>query len=245
MKLPAALACCLGMLAAPAFSAAPAADVSTRETVVLLHGMGRTKASMLPLARALEHDGYRVVNLSYPSRTMPLETLAGEWLPQQLRDSGAATAPRLHFVTHSLGGILVRAWLRDQAVPANLGRVVMLAPPNAGSEVTDKLNTFPPYRWATGVNGRRLGTGADSLSRQLGDWPRGLAELGIIAGDRSLNPFLSACLRGPNDGKVTVAATHLAGEHGHVVVHHSHTWLGWRRDTLAQTKAFLRDGSFL
>lgn len=214
------------------------------ETVVLLHGMGRTKVSMLPLARALEHEGYRVVNLSYPSRTMPLEKLAEDWLPRQLQTAAVASAPRVHFVTHSLGGILLRAWLLGSPRPTNLGRVVMLAPPNAGSEVVDALNAFPPYRWATGVNGRRLGTASDALPQKLGPWSEDLPALGIIAGDRSLNPFLSAFLRGANDGKLTVAATHLTGEHGHTVVHHSHTWLGWRRDTIAQTKAFLREGKF-
>jgi triacylglycerol lipase len=233
------------MLAGHATPAAHAIEAgSAPETVVLLHGMGRTKVSMLRLASALQRDGYRVVNLSYPSRTVPVETLAADWLPRQLRESGADSAPRLHFVTHSLGGLIVRCWLREQPGPANLGRVVMLAPPNSGSEVTDALNAFPPYRWFTGVNGRRVGTAPDALPAALGSWPAGRADLGVIAGDRSINPLLAAFLSGPNDGKVTVAATHLAGERGHVVVHHSHTWLGWRRATIAQTRAFLREGRF-
>ncbi len=225
------------MLASRAMSADP-------EAVVLLHGMGRTKVSMLRLAAALRRDGYRVINLSYPSRTVPVETLATDWLPRELRAAGALEAPRLHFVTHSLGGIVVRCWLRDLPESVRMGRVVMLAPPNAGSEVTDAFNAFPPYRWVTGVNGRRLGTDAAALPATLGPWPSARAELGVIAGDRSLNPLFAALLPGPGDGKVTVAATHLAGERGHVVVHHSHTWLGWRADTIAQARAFLRDGRF-
>jgi triacylglycerol lipase len=240
MKLFVTLMGCLAMFATAASGAALVAP----ETVVLLHGMGRTKVSMWPLARALEREGYRVINLSYPSRTVPLESLARDWLPRQLSERGVDRAPRVHFVTHSFGGILVRAWLREQPHLANLGRVVMLAPPNAGSEVTDALTAFPPYRWFTGVNGRRLGTGANSVPRQLGAWTADLPELGIIAGDRSLNPILSAFLSGPNDGKLTVVATHLAGERAHTIVHHSHTWLGWRDDTIAQTKDFLRDGKF-
>lgn len=215
------------------------------ETVVLLHGLGRTRWSMHRIARTLERDGYRVVNLSYPSRSLPLEKLAGEWLPAQLRAHGATTAPRVHFVTHSMGGIVVRLWLRDRPPPANLGRVVMLAPPNQGSEVTDRLAAYAPFRWTTGINGRRLGTGADSLPRQLGPWRPGSADLGVIAGDRPLHPLASAWLPGPDDGKVSVASTHLSGERDHVVVRHSHTWLGWRRDTLAHVKAFLRTGRFL
>jgi hypothetical protein len=121
----------------------------------------------------------------------------------------------------------------------------MLAPPNAGGEVTDALNAFPPYRWITGANGRQLGTGASDLPATLGAWPANAADLGVIAGDRAINPALAAFLPRPNDGKVSVAATHLAGERDHVVLHHSHTWLAWRTDTVAQVRAFLRNGRFL
>jgi len=224
---------------ARAESAAPPA-----ETVVVLHGLGRTRWSMTHLAAALERDGYRVVNLSYPSRRLPLESLAADWLPRQLREHGVDTAPRVHFVTHSMGGIIVRLWLRDHPAPANLGRVVMLAPPNAGSEVTDHLNNFAPFRWFTGANGRRLGTRPTDLPRTLGPWPAASVDLGVIAGDRPLNPLFSPWLPGPDDGKVSVTSTHLAGERDHLVVRHSHTWLAWRGDTIAQTIAFLRSGNF-
>jgi triacylglycerol lipase len=231
------------------------------ETVVLLHGLGRTSLSMARIAHDLEREGYRVVNLCYPSRTKSLEEIATHWLPAQLARAGlptaetsartrpggldAVTSPRVHFVTHSMGGIIVRLWLRETGASINVGRVVMLAPPNAGSEITDRFNWFAPYRWATGLNGRRLGTKPDDLPRALGPWPPAAGELGIIAGDRPLNPWLAAALPLANDGKVTVAATHLAGERGHVVLHHSHTWIAWHADTLAQVKSFLRDGKFL
>jgi triacylglycerol lipase len=244
------LTCAFDLLGAepesPAAVSAANAGVTAplRDTVVLLHGMGRTKFSMLRLASALRRDGYHVINVSYPSRTASIESLAGEWLPQQLRAAGASEGQRVHFVTHSLGGIMVRLWLRDYAGTTRVGRVVMLAPPNAGSELTDALTSFPPYRWATGVNGARLGTKPGSLPTTLGNWPQARAELGVIAGDCSLNPLLGAFLPRPNDGKVSVAATHLPGERNHLVLHHSHTWLAWRADTIAQTRAFLRDGAF-
>lgn len=215
-----------------------------RETVVLLHGLGLAKWSMKRVAHVLERDGYRVVNLSYPSRDMPIEDLARTWLPQQLATHEVASATRLHFVTHSMGGIVVRTWLREQTPPANLGRVVMLAPPNAGSEIVDRLHDFAPFRWFTGVNGRRLGTAPDALPRRLGPWPASKAELGIVAGDRTLNPLFAAWLPGPDDGKVSVAATHLDGERAHIVLHHSHTWLAWRRDTAEAARRFLRTGKF-
>ena len=225
------------------------AHLRAADTVVLLHGLGLGDWAMARLERSLRTEGYRTVNLTYPSRTMPLEQLAVEWLPAQLRTRGVAAAPRIHFVTHSMGGIVLRAWLREEQrknggrPPANLGRVVMLAPPNQGSAVADRLRRFPPFRWFTGVNGVRLGTGADSLPRALGPWPAGI-DLGVIAGDRSLNPLFSAWLDGANDGKVSVASTRLAGMRDHLVLPHSHTWLQWRADTARAVGRFLQHGCF-
>lgn len=249
MKLLAAVACWLGVMSA---ACAQGNTPAPPDTVVLLHGLGRTRFSMLRLAQTLEREGYRVVNLSYPSRTMPLETLARDWLPAHLAAAGATidrpgkravAAPRLHIVTHSMGGIVLRLWLRDHPAPPNLGRVVMLAPPNRGSEVSDRLTRFPPFRWFTGANGRRLGTTSDALPATLGPWPVPNG-LGIVAGDCSLNPLFSAWLPGADDGKVTVAATDLAGASDHLVLHHSHTWIAWRRDTATHVAAFLRTGTF-
>jgi pimeloyl-ACP methyl ester carboxylesterase len=225
-------------------SAAP--SVTAAETVVLLHGLGRGFRSMSYLESRLARAGYTVVNVPYPSRTLPIETIAAEWLPAMLRAHDAARATRVHFVTHSMGGIVLRAWLArtTAAERAHLGRVVMLAPPNAGSEVSERLAAFPPFRWFTGVNGRRLGPRATDLPRALGPWPADAPPLGIIAGDRSLNPLFSAWLPGPDDGKVSVASTRLAGMTDAIVLPHSHTWLMWRADTLVQVVNFLREGRF-
>ncbi|MES2696237.1 MAG: alpha/beta fold hydrolase [Verrucomicrobiota bacterium] len=229
------LAFALTSRAAPAASAEP-------ETIVLLHGLGRTRFSMTPLAFALERQGYRVVNLNYRSRTVPLETLSTEWLPARLAELSPAPT-RLHFVTHSMGGILVRLWLRECGVPSNLGRVVMLGPPNHGSELADRLSPFRTFRWLAGINAPRLGTTADSLARQLGDWPSAEAELGVLAGSRSIIPFLP--LPAPHDGKVTLASTHLDGERDHRTLPISHTLLPYDRAARSQVVAFLRTGAFV
>lgn len=235
------------------------------ETVVLLHGLGLGSWAMKRFEYELRREGYRVVNVSYDSRRLPLEELAGVWLPRLLHETGADATPRLHFVTHSMGGIIVRLWLRQPAArisaspaaaaaspsdppaplaPGQLGQVIMLAPPNTGSEVPDRLRKFPPFRWFTGLNGVRLGTGPNSLPRALGPWPATAGRLGIIAGNRSLNPLFSSWIPGPDDGKVAVASAPLDGMSDFLVVPHSHTWIQWRRTTIRQTLAFLRHARF-
>ena len=225
------------------------AVADTRELVVVLHGLNVTSLTMRRIERALERGGYRVVNRSYPSRTMPAEKIATQWLPQLLAASNAAAAPRVHFVAHSLGGIIVRLWLRDCATPANMGRVVMLAPPNHGSEIPDHFRAGalrrPFFRLITGVNGPRLGAAAtpDSLTRPLGAFPANV-ELGIIAGNRWMNPLFLRWFAGENDGTVSVASTQLAGMRDHIVMPYSHTGILMRDAAVAQIIAFLRDGKF-
>ena len=220
-----------------------AAAADSGEVVVLLHGLGLRSWAMTRLARALRTEGFRVVNLSYPSRSLPLEQLAADWLPARLRAAGIDPATRVHFVTHSMGGIVVRLYRREHP-GAYLGRVVMIAPPNQGSEVADRLESFAAFRWFTGLNGRRLGTNEQSLPLTLGRWPADGGELGIIAGDRSLNPLFSSWIDGPDDGKVGVARTRLEGMADFVVLHHSHTWLQWCGDTSVVVTNFLRRGHF-
>ena len=209
------------------------------QTVILLHGLGRTRWSFYRLERTLRADGYTVINRTYPSRAKPVEDLAQDFLGPLI--AGQAAATKLHFVTHSMGGIVLRCYLRDHAVP-NPGRVVMLAPPNAGSELADRLIPTWLYRTVNGPAGQQLGT--TGLPGRLGPWPAGAGELGVIAGRVSLNPLFSAALPGPNDGKVTVASARLAGMKDFVVVPSGHTWLAWRKAVIGQIEGFLRTGVF-
>lgn len=211
------------------------------ECVVLLHGIGLRGWTMAPLAARLRDAGYRTVNVTYPSRTMPFEQLAGEYLPAQLRAAGVDRAPRLHFVTHSMGGIVLRLHLAATR-PPNLGRVVMLGPPNQGSAAADRVARQPLLGRLLGPNLPRLGTTDDAVVRQLG--PADF-EVGIIAGRSRLNPLFAADLPGENDGAVLVAATHLAGLRDFLVLPFSHTVMLWRRETARQVLAFLRDGAFI
>ncbi len=221
------------------------------DAVVLLHGLGRGPLSLKRVELALRAEGYNVRNLDYPSRSADVAALADEALgpvfaaavsANPARNSSPA-APRIHLVTHSLGGILVRQYLHDHGVPPTLGRVVMLAPPNAGSEVVDRLRDWKLYQWINGPAGLQLGTDDASTPRALGPLPAGV-QVGVIAGDRTINPLFSALLPGADDGKVTVAATHVAGEADHLTLPATHTWIMWRGDTAAQVAAFLRGGRF-
>jgi triacylglycerol lipase len=211
------------------------------DTVVLLHGLGRSPLAMARLAHDLRNAGYEVRNLSYPSQRADIATLAESTLGPVF--TSASSGRRIHIVTHSMGGILVRQYLHDHGAPDSLGRVVMLAPPNAGSALVDRLRHWRLYRAVNGPAGLQLGTYPDSVPNTLGPLPPGI-EVGVIAGNRSLNPFFSAWLAGPDDGKVTVASTHLAGETAHLTLPHSHTWLMWRRPVLDEIRAFLLSGTF-
>jgi hypothetical protein len=139
-----------------------------------------------------------------------------------------------------MGGILVRAWLSRHR-PSNLGRVVMLAPPNAGSEVADKLRDRGFYRWLNGPAGQELGTDPDSVPNTLGpvDFP-----VGVIAGDRSINWINSMMLPGPDDGKVTVERTRVDGMADHLVIHVTHPFIMKKAEVIEQTLAFLEQGRF-
>lgn len=211
------------------------------ECVVLLHGVGMSGWVMHRVAGALEDEGYRVLNISYPSRTLPIEQIAGEFLPAELEKAGVARAGKLHFVTHSMGSLVARLYLQSTK-PANLGRVVMLGPPNHGSVAADRAADSRFMRWVTGVNVDRLGTRELAIARKLG--PADF-EIGVIAGCTTINPiFLKALAGQPHDGAVTVESAKLEGMKDFIAMPHSHTVMLWRRPAIHQVIAFLRDGKF-
>lgn len=195
---------------------------------------------MLVLEEVLDYHGYRVVNESYPSQSAPIEAL----LAHVGRAAARCGTERMHFVTHSLGGILVRGWLA-QGLPPNLGRVVMLAPPNHGSEIVDTLGSSQVLAdLATRINGpatHQLGTDAASVPNTL---PPVNFDLGVIAGDVVLNPLGAVVIDGPSDGTVTVESTRVEGMNDHIVIDASHSLIMMNPIAMAEVLEYLREGVF-
>lgn len=213
-------------------------QLASADCVILLHGLARTASAMEPLEIKLREAGFVVANIDYPSRDQPVEELA----PAAI-SAGISACPKsgpIHFVTHSMGGILVRYYMKYEGLD-RLGRVVMLAPPNQGSEVVDDFGQLPGFELINGPAGLQLGTDEASLPLSLGPVDY---EVGVIAGSETFNPLLSQSLPNPDDGKVSVASTRLQGMKDFLIVPHSHPFIMRADDVIDQSIHFLREGVF-
>lgn len=212
--------------------------------VVLLHGILRSKLDMLPLSRYLEERGYCTLNILYPSRQKSLEELTqyvhGKIMACPQHDQNKP----LYFVTHSMGGLIARYYIQMHA-PKNLGNVVMLSPPNTGSEFADVLTRNKilsgPYKFFFGPAGQQLTTHykhPDTITYTLG----------VIAGDKSINPLALWALPkskvGPHDGIVPVERTKIDGMRDHITLPVNHTFMMFDKQVMAQTQSFLENGEF-
>lgn len=220
-----------------------AAPLPARPTVVLLHGLGRTPRAMRPLERAARARGYAVLNVGYPSRDGDVAAHAATVAAAIAR--AAPTGP-IYVVTHSLGGIVLRQAVASGALPAaRVARAVMLAPPNQGSELADVFWAGAGVRWlgprVLGPAGADLQTRPTALVQHL---PPVTFPLGVIAGTRSANPLLSWLIPGPDDGKVSVRRTAVAGMQAWLPVAHTHPFFMSAPDVIAQTFTFLETGQF-
>jgi hypothetical protein len=226
-----------------AFGEAVSVDYTAGDSgrcVVLLHGLARTSSSMSNLGEALQNEGYSVALLDYPSRNHPIEVLSNLAVDTGVRHCLENGNTRLYFVTHSLGGILVRAYLNEHDIP-ELERIVMLAPPNHGSAVVDRVKDVPGVVWLNGPAFLELGTDVQSVPLGLGEIKTDTA---VIAGTRSVNPILSTFLEHPDDGKVSVKSARLEGMCAMLVIAVSHPFIMDDELAIKQTLAYLNTGKF-
>lgn len=214
--------------------------VYSSECVILLHGLARSAGSMEKLENILQTKGYAVVNVDYPSRKKKIEELSELAVSKGMDECVRLNADGVHFVTHSLGGILVRQYFTKHA-PVKVKRVVMLGPPNQGSEVVDYMKEIPGFEWVNGPAGMQLGTDEGSIPNQLG--PVNF-ELGVIAGTRSINWILSMLLPGEDDGKVTLKNTHVSGMCEFIAIPTTHTLMMYSNKVIDQVVYYLDTGHF-
>ena len=207
--------------------------------VVLLHGIAGRSLLLRRLERSLQRAGFATLNLDYESRKKPLEQLAEDIHPAVAAFAARHEGP-IHFVTHSMGGLLAQVYIARHR-PARLGRVVMLGTPNGGSELADRLKDIPLYRASFGPAGQQLLTTKDATLTAL---PPPDYEIGVIAGNRFLDPISAWLLPWPNDGRVSVASSKFAAMADHTVVKASHMGLLVHPAALRQTIAFIREGRF-
>lgn len=220
-----------------------AAQEPAQDTVVILHGIGHSRWNMYWVERAMHGEGYATINISYPSLKNDIPALA-RFVHDRLEKEGVWTRPgHVHFVTHSMGGLVTRRYLEDyktEISPKKMGRLVMIAPPNGGSEVADFLKNFPPYKWLFGPAGQQLTTEARRTDETT-PW----YDAGVIAGTRGW-PYLVADLLidGDHDGRVAVEKTKMKGMKDFIALPATHSFISWKGSVHKQIINFLKDGKF-
>lgn len=215
-----------------------ATSLAASDVVILLHGLARTSASMEKMADTLTAEGYTVHNLDYPSRHQEIDPLAAN-VRQQI-EAVTEDDDTIHFVTHSLGGIIVRTLQKENPLE-NIGRVVMLSPPNQGSELVDTLGDYSAFGWINGPAGDQLGTDTNGFIAQLGPVE---FELGVITGDWSINGINSIIIPGDDDGKVSTESAKVEGMADYKVIHSTHPYIMKNDDAIDLTIRFLKAGVF-
>jgi triacylglycerol lipase len=225
----------------PAMAGSDAGETKPAGNVVLLHGLARSDKSFKRMQRALKEHGYVTCNIAYPSTRYAMEKLVTDFvLPEIYKCFGEAPSQPIDFVTHSMGGIIVRV-IGQQGTPIRFGNVVMLSPPNKGSEVVDKLGDWWLFQKINGPAGIELGTDSSSTPNRLG---KPSFSLGIITGDQSINWILSTMIEGTDDGKVSVESAKLDGMVDFIVIPATHTFIMNDQVAIEQVLYFLEKGYF-
>ena len=211
-----------------------------KDCVVLIHGFLRMPTAMGDMAKFLNENGYRTINIDYPSHQYNIETIANKFLKPAILGYCPEKNRKIHFVTHSLGGLILRYYLVDNQ-PENLGRIVMIAPPNKGSELADLLSETPLAK-------DLLGPILTELTTQIKELPSSInipgIEIGIIAGTRSTNPITGELIPGKDDSTVSVESTKLDNMTDFIEIATGHTFIVDQKEVKEATLNFLNTGKF-
>lgn len=224
-----------GLIVSDPVSASPAPS----DDIVLLHGFMGAPWTMRLLARRFSSEGFRTYPLWYDSWMQPFDTIVHR-ICDRIDALTLGQKRPLHFIGHSMGGLVARAVVSSRR-PCNMGRMVMMGTPNNGSEMADFCARYPLLRPVLGQARAALITrNRHPLISAFGE-PDYL--IGIIAGDRPLAPVMNV-LPAPHDGKVSVAATHIDREADHIVLPVTHALMPFDRQVQRQALHFLRKGRF-
>ena len=192
-----------------------------KKCLIVLHGLARTKYSMSSIEDYFKAKNYSVFNKAYPSTKKKIEDLSSV-VGEGISDCQGIGATEIYFVTHSMGGILVRHYFQNKTVDPKIKAVVMLAPPNHGSEIVDAFKNKAWFKWYNGPAGVQLGTDSESLPNTLKPIK---IPVGIITGNVSSDPWFSYLFDGPNDGKVSVESAKLKEMKAMLIVPQGHTFI--------------------
>ncbi len=211
-----------------------------KDYIVLLHGLGRTEKSFDKMENYLRKQGYCVLNIDYPSRAYDIQNLTEKFIKKEVEAFCTDKNKKINFVTHSLGGIIVRYYLKKYRMD-NLGRVVMLSPPNQGSEIVDSLKDHRFIKEIFGPAFDQLSTKPSSFINALGaaDF-----EFGVITGDKSINWINSWIIPGADDGKVSVERSKMKNMKDFLVVKQAHPFIMDADEVMTAVVNFLQTGRF-
>jgi hypothetical protein len=217
-----------------------AVALTDKKCLIILHGLARTKFSMSAVENYFNDQDFTVFNKAYPSTKKKIEDLSNV-VGEGVSDCTSAGANQIFFVTHSMGGILVRHYFQSKTSNPHIKAVVMLAPPNQGSEIVDAFKNQSWYKWYNGPAGLQLGTSSDSLPNQLKPIQ---IPIGIITGNVSSDPWFSYLFDGPNDGKVSVESAKLKEMKAMLIVPQGHTFIMSNELVHQQIKYFFENQTF-
>lgn len=215
-----------------------------KDTVVIIHGIGQYAWNMAGVEFSLKKQGYKTLNISYPSLKKNIDSLS-DVIHDELKRKGVweSASPKIHFTTHSMGGLVLKAYLNKykKEIPLKkLGQVVMLAPPHGGSDIADLLLNFLPYKWIYGPAGQELTTKA-----QIQNQAKIYYNLGIIAGNKEW-PYIIAAHILPNesDGRVALEKTKIMGMKDHITLSATHSFIAWKPSIHKQIIYFIKNMKF-